>query len=145
MGAEQNRRRMEAAFEGLARGDSRAFGALMGEDFNWTVPGDTPWSRTFHGRDECVRDLFRPLYAQFAEPQLIDALSFTAEGDRVVVESRSRPAKLVSGRTYWNEYCYVCRFEGDRLVSIREYLDTARLAAALDPPPWALPAAAPRA
>ena len=144
MTAAQNRQLMETAFEGLARGDNRAFGALMTEDFSWTVPGATPWSGVFQGREACVRDLFRPLYAQFAEPQIIDPLSFTAEGDLVFVEGRSRPIRLQNGRAYQNEYCFVCRFEGGRLKSVREYLDTAAMAAALDPPPWA-PARLPEA
>ena len=91
----------------------------------------------FVGREACVRDLFRPLYAQFTETQIQDVLSITAEGDLVIVESKSRPMTLANGRTYSNAYCYICRFAGDRLVSVREYLDTAAMDAALDPPPWA--------
>jgi ketosteroid isomerase-like protein len=137
MTAEQNRRVMEQAFEGLARGDNTAFGALMGEDFTWTAPGTMAWSGTFHGRESCVRDLFRPIYAQFTETQMVEPISFTAQGDLVIVEGRGRRIRLKNGRTYQNEYCYVCRFEDGRLKSVREYLDTAAMVEALDPPPWA--------
>ena len=143
MTAAQNRQLMQTAFEGLARGDNRAFAALMTEDFSWTVPGDTRWSGTFQGRETCVRDLFQPLYGQFAETQVVDPISFTAEGDLVIVEGRSRPVRLKNGRTYQNDYCFICRLEAGRLTSVREYLDTARLAV-LDPPPRAA-AGAPQA
>lgn len=136
MTAAQNRQLMQTAFEGLARGDNRAFGALMAEDFSWTVPGDTPWSGTFQGLETCVRDLFQPLYAQFTETQMIDPISFTAEGDLVIVEGRGRPVRLKNGGIHQNDYCFVCRFEDGRLKSVREYLDTTRLAV-LDPPPRA--------
>jgi len=135
--AAENRRRMELAFAGLAHGDSRAFAALMSEDFSWTVPGDTAWSRTYQGREAVSRELFRNFYALFAETQALDALSFTAQDDRVLVEARGRPVRLKAGGVYANEYVFVCRFRDGQLVSVREYLDTARMLV-LDPPPWAL-------
>jgi uncharacterized protein len=137
MSAAENKAAMQAVFAALAEGDGLPFLALMGDDFTWIVPGRTPWSRTYVGRDTCVSELFRPLYAQFAERQKIDAISFTAEGDLVIVESRSRPVRTASGGVYANEYCYVCRFEGGQLTSVREYLDTEMIATELAPPPWA--------
>jgi ketosteroid isomerase-like protein len=137
MSAADNKAAMQAAFAALAEGDGRPFFALMAQDFTWTVPGRTAWSRTYEGRDTCVAELFQPLYAQFTERQRIDALSFTAEGDLVIVECRGRPVRTVSGGIYGNEYCYVCHFAGGRLTSLREYLDTAMIDSELGPPPWA--------
>lgn len=137
-----NKAAMQAAFAGLAHGDGAAFAALMDEDFSWTVPGTTPWSRTYAGRQVCIEELFRPLYQQFAEPQVLEAFNFVAEGEVVVVEARSQPVRTRRRAAYANTFCYICRFEAGRLRSVHEYLDTAAMAEALEPPPWApLPAA----
>jgi len=142
MSAAENKAAMQAVFAALAEGNGRPFLALMADDFTWIVPGRTAWSRAYEGRDTCVSELFGPLYAQFTERQRIDALSFTAEGDRVIVECKGRPVRTMSGGVYGNEYCYVCRFEDGRLKSLREYLDTEMIATELAPPPWAVAAAA---
>lgn len=51
---------------------------------------------------------------------------FTAifeDRDHVIVESRLS-AKLVHGRSYINDYCFVYRVAGGQVVAIREYMDT---------------------
>jgi len=135
--ADENKRLMQAAFEGLARGDTGPYAAIMAEDITWKIMGRSAWSRTFTGRESCARDLFQPLYARFTERQVMEALSFTAEGDLVVVEARARPLTTTSGRIYENEYCYVCRFEDGMLKSVHDYMDNAHLLEAVGPPPWA--------
>ncbi|WP_157978700.1 nuclear transport factor 2 family protein [Nocardia aurea] len=52
---------------------------------------------------------------------LVDLLT---QGDKVVVELRN-DGKLPDGRSYDMVYCFVLRIVGGRIVSIREYADTA--------------------
>lgn len=47
-----------------------------------------------------------------------------AQGDRVVLELRN-DGKLPDGRPYEMVYCFILRIRAGRIVSIREYADTA--------------------
>jgi hypothetical protein len=50
MNATQNKEVMREAFAELAKGNGRPFVDLMADDFCWTVPGTTKWSKTYHGK-----------------------------------------------------------------------------------------------
>ncbi|HEX8053102.1 MAG TPA: nuclear transport factor 2 family protein [Thermoleophilaceae bacterium] len=126
---------MRAVFEGLAAGDGTRLVEAMSDDFSWTIAGvATHWAGTWRGKQAVREELLAPLFAQFADRYVNTPLSFTAEEDRVVVESRGR-VTTKAGARYDNHYCYVCRFDDDnRLASIVEYADTALMEAALHPP-----------
>lgn len=47
-----------------------------------------------------------------------------AEGDKVAVELRG-DMQFPDGRTYCNTYHHVVTFEGDRIIRLHEYFDTA--------------------
>jgi len=63
----------------------------------------------------------------FAEPLEMGLVGRTAEDDRVVLECECE-VPLVNGRTYHNHYLILFRFEGDRVASVREYIDTQHVA-----------------
>jgi uncharacterized protein len=114
---------MLAALDALARADSAPFLALFDDDIVWTISGTTPWSRTFTGRAD-VLAIFRALAARIDGPYRMRAHRVIADGEHVVVEGRGDNL-LRTGQRYDNTYCWVCRFRGDRLVELVEYMDTA--------------------
>jgi ketosteroid isomerase-like protein len=83
---------------------------------------------TYCGKAAVRRELLDPLFAQFADRSTNTALRFIAEDDYMVVECRGRTT------TRNNTYCYVCRFSNRQMVELTEYLDTALVARALEPP-----------
>jgi uncharacterized protein len=130
-----HKQQLQAAFEAMAIGDTRPFGALFAEDFTWTIPGDSAWGRTWSGRTNVHEQLLRPLFERFADTYTSRAIRFVAEGDVVVVECRGR-VMARSGHRYDNTYCYVCEFGADGLMhKLTEYMDTALAAKALGPAP----------
>ncbi|GAB3629718.1 hypothetical protein PTE30175_05599 [Pandoraea terrae] len=50
-------------------------------------------------------------------------LSMIAEGDRVAVEAESY-AELKNGKVYNNRYHFVFELAGDKIMRVREYMDT---------------------
>lgn len=124
MTADDNRRLLRAAFDGLAQADATAFLGLMADDFCWIVEGQSKWSLRFDGKEAVQRDLIRPLFANFATPYRNYLEEMIAEGDRVVVLCRGE-VKTVSGKDYNNSYCFVIRMRGGKMVELREYMDTA--------------------
>lgn len=135
-----NRQRIQNIMAELDKGNGKPFVDAMADDFSWTIPGDTPWSRTYSGKQVVLNELLRPLYAQFATPYLSTTRRVMADGDRVVIEFDGR-VTTKAGKAYNNRYCYVCRMEGGRIKDLMEYLDTALVNSALEaPPPTALAA-----
>lgn len=56
------------AFDGTAKGDGRAFVAMMADDVEWTIIGTTDWSKTYSGKESVLRELLGPLSEQFEGP-----------------------------------------------------------------------------
>jgi hypothetical protein len=133
MSATENRKLIEEIFAGLEKGDGGPFVRSLADDFNWTLIGDTPWSGTYRGKQAVRRELLDPLFAQFADQYTNRLVGLIAEGDRVAVECRGR-VTTKEGKVYSNTYCWVCRIENGKLKELIEYMDTAHLSEALQPP-----------
>jgi hypothetical protein len=56
----------------------------------------------------------------------IAPIAWTVEGDRVAVEAISE-MKLRDGRLYRNQYHFAIQFDGDKIVVIKSYMDTAHV------------------
>lgn len=117
-------------FEGLARGDARAFRDSLAEDFCWTLTGHTAWSGTYRGRQAVMEELVKPLFANFATQYTNRAHRIIGEGEWVVVECRGSVETKARGR-YDNQYCWVCRVQDGQLKEVTEYMDTELVTKAL--------------
>ena len=117
----------------LAQGNGRPFIESLAQDFRWTMKGRTAWSGTYAGRQVVQDQLLAPLYAQFEGRYRNTAESFISEGDQVVVQCRGE-VSTKSGQRYDNEYCFIYRLAGGKVVALTEYLDTALVDAVLEAP-----------
>ncbi|RJQ80933.1 MAG: nuclear transport factor 2 family protein [Desulfobacteraceae bacterium] len=134
MSAAENKQLLQRIFSELSKGNSRPFVESWADDFSWTITGTTKWAKTYKGKQTVLKELMEPLFSQFAGRYTNTAQRFIAEDDFVVVECRGR-VTTKSGKPYNNTYCYVIRLEGGQLRELTEYLDTALVQAALEPPP----------
>ncbi|TVT24148.1 nuclear transport factor 2 family protein [Amycolatopsis acidiphila] len=112
---------MLKAFEA---GDADAVLARLTDDATWWVAGDLPISGD-HDKAG-ISQMVTGIAAMAAGPIKFTPVGFTAEGDRVSVETESE-ADLKNGKHYSNKYHLVFEFEGDRISRIREYTDTKRV------------------
>jgi uncharacterized protein len=131
---ETNRQHMRRVMAELDKGNGKPFIEAMADDVSWTIPGDTPWSRTYRGKQAVLDGLLRPVYAQFATPYLSTTRRVMADGDMVILEFDGR-VTTKAGKAYNNRYCYVCRMEGGQIRELTEYFDTALVSSALQAPP----------
>jgi ketosteroid isomerase-like protein len=136
-----NRQRIREVMAELDKGNGQVFVDAMADDFSWTIPGDTPWSRTYSGKQVAIHELLRPLYAQFATPYASSTRRVMADGDMVIIEFDGR-VTTKAGKAYNNRYCYVCRMEGGQMKDLMEYFDTALVSSALEAPSSPSPALA---
>ena len=134
MTARQNKELMERIFIELAKGNSLPFVESMADEFSWTIPGTTKWSKTYRGKQAVLAELFAALRATLAPPIAVEAFRFIADDDYVAVEARGRNATK-AGLPYNNTYCYVFRLAGGKLQEVTEYMDTQLVNAALGDQP----------
>ena len=104
-------------------GDGAAIFRLLHDDVRWTVIGSTPISRTYRSRREFVDGALKPLGALIDGVIFPEVVNILADGDHVILQWDGK-AKLKSGEAYENRYCWVMRFENDKVVEGLAYLDT---------------------
>ena len=131
--ATENKHLLQYIFAELAKGNGKPFVDSLAEDFCWTIPGTTKWSRSYRGKRVVLDELMKPLFGKFADRYTNTAHRFIAEGEHVVVECRGR-VTTKSGKPYNNTYCWVCRVADGQLHEVMEYLDTELLTTALGDP-----------
>ena len=120
---EDNRALITRAFAGLKQSDPSHFLPLFAEDIEWRVMGSSAWSKQASGLAAVERDLVGPLFARFAGPYCNITELIVADGDHVVVLAKG-DAQTVEGNRYDNDYCFVFRMRGGKIIEVREYMDT---------------------
>jgi uncharacterized protein len=133
MSASENKALVSNAFEHLAEGDGRPFVDLMSDDFTWIFKGSTNWRGRYSGKSTVRQKLLTPLFANFAGTYTNTAHRIVADDDIVVVECEGRVATK-AGERYDNQYCYVIRMAGGKMIELTEYMDTALADRVLAPP-----------
>ena len=90
--------------------------------FRWRMIGTTPVSGVMVGVDGVAANMASFGRRMAALRVIVD--SVIGEGDTFVKIAHSE-GTTTSGDPYRNEYATVFRFEGDKIVDVVEYLDTA--------------------
>ena len=129
MTEQENVQTVQSIFAAFGQGDLPAVLNALAGDVDWqspvrrTEPGEISWAKPRHSREE-VALYFKELVEQM-QPERMEALEFTAQGDRVVVEGRNRGTVRSTGRTYEHDWVMVFTLRGGKIVRHRHYYDTA--------------------
>jgi ketosteroid isomerase-like protein len=101
----------------------------LAEQAVWKAPRDNATAKFLgvpsgmNGREEIVRFIVDHFPRMFAQDVKADYKGVYADGDTVVVEM-TLSATLANGRHYRNEYCFIHKLRDERVVEIREFMDT---------------------
>lgn len=125
---DENKQLVEQFMKVFSAGDVEAILASMTEDATWWVAGTMPGIS-----GQVDREGFGQLLTGLAALTKTGAISltphaWTCQGNRVAVETESY-SELLNGRVYNNQYHFVFELRGDKISSIKEYLDTQHTAA----------------
>jgi uncharacterized protein len=99
----------------------------VSDDVVWTVMGTHPLAGTYHSKSEfqsATQDRLAPIMRDGIRHELQHVF---VDGDVTVAELRSLTVTK-EGAPFDNTYCWVCRFEGDTIVAVRAYVDSAMVA-----------------
>jgi uncharacterized protein len=116
---------VKTIFNALAHGDGPTFFSNVADNVSWTVTStDNPLSGHYTSKAEFVPKTFQRLGALMQEGMKLEVVHVIAEGDWASVELKAN-AVAKNGTRFANEYCWVCKFEGEKIVLVRAYLDSA--------------------
>jgi uncharacterized protein len=119
---ERNKQVAADFLEAVSAGEWDRMLALMDDSFTWWLAGSLPFSGTYTKQEtlELLRDQLAP--ACKVQPKYTP-FAFTAEGDRVAVETEAH-GEMANGRIYDNVYHSLFEIRDGRIFRFREYLDT---------------------
>lgn len=121
---------VRALFAHLADGETERFFERVDDDVVWAVLGTHPLAGTYRSKRTFRDGTFARLAPLFDAPLTLATRRVMVDGDTAVVEL-SADATTKRGVRFDNDYCWVCRFEGDTIVEVRAYLDSAMVAEAI--------------
>ncbi len=127
--AESNKQTAAQFFAHFSAGDVAAALALMTPACTWWLPGKAGQLPVTGTRSkEQISRLFAGMTGQLEGPLVMTVKGAIAEGEQVAMEVESL-GRLKNGRTYNQQYHFLITFEGGKIASVREYLDTQHVAA----------------
>lgn len=107
-----------------ARGEVEACFQLFSDDASWSNIGSTRFSGTFSGKKALLEGLIGPLFGALKDGIHSDVEAIIAEGESVVVLSEGQ-ATTNDGTPYNNSYAQVFTVRDEKIIAVREYMDTA--------------------
>ncbi|MFH5821869.1 nuclear transport factor 2 family protein [Georgenia sp. AZ-5] len=116
-----------------ASGDVDIMQQLLADDATWWIPGELPVSGTWTGHDEIFGRMFATAGQHIAEGTLKIEVSKAIADESHCVLLWQAQAESVHGHRYSNQYCMVFEVRDGKIVSVREYIDTAPAKRALFP------------
>ena len=123
MESENNKRLVQHVYAEVSKGNPAPLLDALADDVRWTIIGTTAFSGTFHGKEEALEKLLHPIGARLENGIVFLPERFIAEGDYVVMETRSQ-ATTRNGTPYNNVCCFVLHCQGGKIREITEYMDT---------------------
>lgn len=119
---------IERFMEVFSTGDVEGILGFLAEDATWWVGGTMPGISGTHSKEE-----FRALTGGIAAGTkggaiTLTPLAWTVDGDRVAVETESY-AELNNGRIYNNIYHFLFVLRDNKILRVKEFLDTQHTAA----------------
>jgi uncharacterized protein len=114
-------------FKGLETGDGEAFFEHVADGVDWTVMGTHPLAGHYRSKRAFQEATFSKLGKVLPKGAQLRVTNLIVAANVAVVELVS-DATARNGMRFDNHYCWVVRFEGDRIVEVRAYLDSAMVA-----------------
>jgi steroid delta-isomerase-like uncharacterized protein len=108
----------------------------LGEDVYWQSPvtravsKEISWARPRHGREQ-VATFFKELF-EGVQPERLEPLQFTAQGDRVIVEGKNRGTVRSTGKNYEHDWVMVFTVRNGKIAKLKHYYDTADILVAFE-------------
>lgn len=88
-------------------------------------PPELAWAKPRYGH-QGVMDFIRDMWS-VVQPYVMDTHAVVAQGDRVIVEGRNECVVRATGKKYGHDWVLVFRVKNGKIVSHKQYYDTAAI------------------
>jgi len=128
MSEKENVKVVQEMYAGFNRRDIPAVLDILADDVDWQSPvtriqtDEISWSKLRHGREE-VAAFFKDL-SEKVQPDKLEPLEFTAQGDRVVVEGKNRGTVRSTGKPYEHDWVMLFTVRQGKIARMRHYYDS---------------------
>ncbi len=116
----ENKLLVEDFFKALSEGDPEYMDYYTDETILWTA-GDNAIGGTRTKAE--IKEFADGVLSTFPNGIKFNIVSMTAEDDRVAVEVRGE-AMHASGKEYNNQYHFLIKIKDQKILELREYMDT---------------------
>jgi len=113
--------------KGLETGDGAAFFKQVADGVDWTVMGTHPLAGRYRSKRAFQEATFGKLGKVLPKGTQLRVTNVIVAADMAVIELVS-DATARNGMRFDNHYCWVVRFDAERIVEVRAYLDSAMVA-----------------
>ncbi len=103
----------------------------VADNVSWTVLGTHPLAGLYTSKHDFQEATFARLGKLFDGSLKLFTRQVLVDGDQAAVELFAR-ATAKSGVQFNNDYCWICRFQGEQIVEVRAYLDSALVAEVIE-------------
>lgn len=122
---------VKAIFSHLESGDLDEFFSHVSDDVVWTVEGTHPLAGRYISKDAFRERTFDRLARSLPDGPKLVVNNVLVSGPWAVVEMSSH-AVAKNGMPFENNYCWITRFCGEKIVEVRAYLDSALVQRLID-------------
>ncbi len=99
----------------------------VSDSVSWTVEGTHPLAGTYTSKRAFFDSTFTILSPLMRDGLRLEVRNLHVADDYTIAELQAI-ATTSEGVPFDNRYCWVCRFDGDFIVEVRAYLDSAMVA-----------------
>ena len=107
----------------LSEGRDQPFIDAMHDEIQWVWMGSGDLAKTFRGKNAIVNELWKSVKTDIMQPFTILPKLIISEDEYVVVESVGNNT-ATNGKEYHNRYCWVIKVIDNKIMELREYMDT---------------------
>lgn len=131
---QENLKVVQEMFTAFDKGNTQTGLNIYGQDVDFqspvtrTYPPEITWGKPRHSREE-VAKYFKELFEK-VQPERLETIWFTAQGDRVVVEGKNRGMVKSTGKDYEHDWVMVFTVRDNEIIRFRHYYDTADIVTA---------------
>ena len=123
--------RVRQIFAHLEAGSGDRFFDHVADNVDWTVEGTHPLAGRYLSKTDFYANTFARLNKILPGGTQLRVQTVLIDGNWAVVELRSH-ATATNGMRFDNRYCWLVRFEDERIVEVRAYLDSALVQKLID-------------
>ncbi|NWD73149.1 nuclear transport factor 2 family protein [Pseudomonas gingeri] len=123
----RNKITVETALNGWMTGDGKALQALLSDDIEWTITGNSAAAGTTRGRTELTQKVLGPFSARFSaagdpfRPRKINGVY--ADGDTVIAHFEGS-GMTNDGKRYSNDYVWLLTMSDGKAVKGTAFFDS---------------------